>query len=108
METDCESSSEMKEDPRLCSVFIKDTLLPEGYWRDIERRMPFTSDESRALRSLLREELQSEIQPFRNEVSKRFAEVAVHIDGLYRRDERREQEYLSILEQIRRLEAQSN
>jgi hypothetical protein len=82
----------MKEDARLCSVFIKDTLLPEDYCRDIERRMPFTEDELRALRLLLREELQSEIRPFRNEVSRRFAEVAVHIDGLYRRDLRREQE----------------
>jgi hypothetical protein len=70
--------------------------------------MPFTEDELRALRLLLREELQSEIRPFRNEVSKRFAEVAVRIDGLYRRDERREQEYLSISDQIRRLKAQSN
>ena len=70
--------------------------------------MPFTEDELTSLRLLLREELQSAIGPFRNEVSKSFAEVAVHLDGLYQRDERREQEYLSILEQIRRLEAQSN
>ena len=67
--------------------------------------MPITEDEMKALRLLLRNELQAEIRPFRNEVSKRFDEVATQIDGLYQRDERREQEYLFIREQIRRLEA---
>ena len=67
--------------------------------------MPITEDELNALRLLLKEELQAEVRPFRNEVKKRFDEVATQIDGLYRRDEKREQEYLSIREQIRRLEA---
>jgi len=70
--------------------------------------MAFTEDQTRALQLLLREELQAEIRPFRNEVNKRFDEVATQVDGLYRRDEKREQEYLSIREQMRRLEAQSN
>ena len=59
----------------------------------------------KALRLLLREELQAEIRPLRYEMSKRFDEVATQMDGLYQRDEKREQEYLSIREQIRRLEA---
>jgi hypothetical protein len=67
--------------------------------------MTFTEDELRALRLLLREELESQILPFRNDVDKRFEQVATQIDGLYQRDEKREQEYLSIREQIRRLEA---
>ena len=67
--------------------------------------MPITEDEMKALRLLLRNELQAEIRPFRNEVSKRFDEVATQMDGLYQRDERREQKYLFIREQIRRLEA---
>jgi tRNA(Ser,Leu) C12 N-acetylase TAN1 len=67
--------------------------------------MALTEDEVTALQLLLREELQAEIKPFRNEVNKRFDEVAAQIDGLYRRDEKREQEYLAIGEQIRRLEA---
>ena len=70
--------------------------------------MAFTEDEMRGLRLLLQEELETAIRPFRNEVSKRFDEVASQIDGLYLRDEKREQEYLSIREQMRRLEAQSN
>ena len=70
--------------------------------------MAFTDDEMTALQLLLREELQSELRPFRSEVNKRFDEVATQVDGLYRRDEKREQEYLSIREQMRRLEAQSN
>ena len=70
--------------------------------------MSFTEDEMRALQLLLQEELQAEIRPFRDEVNKRFDEVATQMDGLYQRDEKREQEYLSIREQMRRLEAQSN
>ena len=67
--------------------------------------MAFTEDDIKALRLLLREEMQAEVRPFRVEVGKRFDEVATHMDGLNQRDERREQEYLSIQEQIRRLEA---
>ena len=67
--------------------------------------MTFTEDEMKALRLLLREELQAELRPFRNEVIKRFDEVAMQMDGLYHRDEKREQEYLFIREQIRRLES---
>ena len=66
--------------------------------------MPLTQEEMRALRLLLREELEVQLRPFRNEVVRRFDEVATQIDGLYQRDQKREQEYLSIREQIRRLE----
>ena len=34
----------------------------------------------------------------------RFDEVQSHLDGLYRRDEKREQEYLAVQEQMSRLE----
>ena len=54
--------------------------------------MPMTEDEVRALRLLVREELQTEVRPLRDEMNKRFDEVATHIDGLYQRDEKREQE----------------
>ena len=63
--------------------------------------MPFTDEEVKALRLLFKEEL----QPFRNEMNKRFDEMATQIHGLYQRDEKREQEYLSIREQIKRLES---
>ena len=66
--------------------------------------MAFTEDEMRALRMLLQEELRSQILPFRSDVGKRFDEVATQMDGLYQRDEKREQEYLAIRERIRRLE----
>lgn len=49
--------------------------------------MTFTEDDMRALRLLLREELQAQVRPFRNEVGKRFDEVATQMDGLYQRDE---------------------
>jgi predicted nuclease with TOPRIM domain len=58
-----------------------------------------------ALRLLVREEVQAEIQPFRDDVAQRFDQVATQIDGLYKRDEKREQEYLLIREQLRRLES---
>ena len=66
--------------------------------------MPMTEDEVAALRLLLREGLQAELNPFRTEVARRFDEIASHIDGLYHRDERREQQYFSMREQIKRLE----
>lgn len=69
--------------------------------------MPMTEGELKALRLLLREELQAELKPFRAEVGKRFDEIGSHIDGLYQRDEKREQEYFSIREQIKRLERRS-
>jgi hypothetical protein len=67
--------------------------------------VPIAEEEMGALRLLLKEELQTQLQAFRAEVNKRFDEVAKQIDGLYQRDEKREQERLSIREQIRRLEA---
>jgi hypothetical protein len=98
-------STESKEDVRVCNLFINSTLLPQGYWCDKQGCMAFTEDDLKALRLLLREELQAEVRPFRNEIGRRFDEVATQMDGLYQRDEKREQEYLSIREQIRRLEA---
>lgn len=70
-----------------------------------ESAMPITEVKMNALRLLLKEELQAEVRPLRHEINKRFDEIATHFDGLYRRDETREQEYLSIREQICRLEA---
>jgi hypothetical protein len=70
--------------------------------------LPITKDEMDVLRLLLKEELEAQLGPFRDEVSRRFDVVATQMDGLYRRDEKREQEYLSIREQMRRVEAQSN
>lgn len=67
--------------------------------------MPLTESEIKALRLLLREELKAQLRPLQGDIDKRFDEVATQIDGLYKRDEKREQEYLSIREQIGRLEA---
>lgn len=66
--------------------------------------MSMTEDELRALRLLLREELRAELKPFRADIEARFERIASQIDGLYQRDEKREVEYLSIREQIKRLE----
>ena len=66
--------------------------------------MPIAEEEMNALRVLLKEELEAQLRPFRDELNERFDELGIQVDGLYRRDEKREQEYLSIREQIRRLE----
>ena len=99
------SSVEPKEDAQTCTPFINFIFLPEGCGNDKQACMPLTENEMKALRLLLQEELQAQVQPFRNEVNRRFDEVATQIDGLYQRDEKREQEYLSIRKQLRRLEA---
>jgi len=62
-------------------------------------------EETNALRLLLKEELEIALQPLREELNTRFDKIGAQIDGLYQRDERRAQEYLSIREQIRRLES---
>ena len=41
----------------------------------------------KALRLLLREELQAEFRLLRDEMSGRFDEIATQMDGLYQRDE---------------------
>jgi len=97
--------SNRKKMRKLVNPFINLTFLYKGHRYAKQACMPLTGDEMEALRLLLREELQAEVRPFRNEVSKHFDEVATQIDGLYQRDEKREQEYLSIREQLRRLEA---
>ena len=56
---------------------------------------------------MMNEELQAQLRPFQDQVNKRFDEVAKQIDGLYKNDETRKQEYLFIKEQIRRLDAKS-
>lgn len=56
--------------------------------------MPISELEMDALRLLLKEELQTQLRPFRDEVNKRFDEVATQKDGLYRRDEKRELEFV--------------
>ena len=81
--------------------FAKVFPLTGGGSVDKRSCMPFTDEEVNALRLLFKEEL----QPFRIEMNKRFDEMATQIDGLYQRDEKREKEYSSIREQIKRLEA---
>jgi len=60
-----------------------------------------------AIRSLMREELQpieTSIAEFRIQVDAQFTEVQSNFEGLYSRDEKREQEYLLLRQQIARLE----
>ena len=66
--------------------------------------MALTEKDLQTLRLLLQQELRAEIRPFRTETDRRFDEIRGQIDQLYLLDEKREQEYLAIYEQIRRLE----
>ena len=63
-----------------------------------------TEDELQALRLLLREELQAELKPFRADVEKRFDEIGLSSRWPVPPRRKREQEYFSIREQIKRLE----
>jgi hypothetical protein len=64
--------------------------------------MALTEEDFKALRLLMREE----IEPFRNEVNERFRDVDARIEGLYAQNEKREQEYVFIKEQLSRQEQQ--
>ena len=67
--------------------------------------MPLNKDETTALLVLIGEKFETWIKPFRDEVMGRFDEVASKLDGLYQRDEKREQEYLFISERVRQIES---
>jgi hypothetical protein len=64
--------------------------------------MALTEEDLKAMRLLMREE----IGPFREEVNERFRQVDTRIEGIYARDEKREQENLFIKEQLSRQEGQ--
>jgi chromosome segregation ATPase len=64
--------------------------------------MSLTEDDMKALRLLMREE----IEPFRSEVNERFRDVDRRFEGLYTQNEKREQEYLFIKEQLSRQDRQ--
>ena len=49
-------------------------------------------------------EFRQEFGEFRTEVYTRFDDVMSHLDGLYKRDEDRQQEYLMIRERVRQIE----
>ncbi len=66
--------------------------------------MALSTDEIDSLRLLLREQLRTELRPFRDEVNERFDTVLQHLDGLYQHDRKREQEYVAMKERIARLE----
>lgn len=66
--------------------------------------MPLNENEIAGIKLLLREELRSQLTIFRDEVFKRFDDITTLLDGLFQRDERREEEYLLLREQVRRVE----
>jgi archaellum component FlaC len=66
--------------------------------------MTLSPKDLEAIRLLLREEMRNELQPFQAKVDKRFDDVFNNFDALFLRDEKREQEYVTIQEQVSRLE----
>ncbi len=68
--------------------------------------MSLTENDLKALRSLIREEVRGEIEPFRKEVNTRFDTVQGQILELYDRDNKRQEEYVVIKEQLDRHDKQ--
>ncbi len=72
--------------------------------------MALTEDDLIALRLLMREEIndafEQRIEPFRTHADERFREVDRRFEGLYAQNEKREQEYVFIREQLSRQEMQ--
>ncbi len=56
--------------------------------------MALTENDLKAIQLLMKQEVESGLEPFREEVNSRFDQITTQIDGLYKRDETREQEYL--------------
>lgn len=66
--------------------------------------MPLTSQDISSLLKLIGEEFETRISPFRDELREFRSEVQQSFDVLFQRDEKREQEYLAIREQVERIE----
>jgi hypothetical protein len=66
--------------------------------------MPLSTRDISALKSLFQSLFREEIQPFREEFQQFHREVNSSFDALFKRDEKREQKYLAIHEQVGRLE----
>lgn len=66
--------------------------------------MALTEQDLDALRVLMAEELDARLKPLRAEIREQFSEVQAQFDGLYKRDETREEEYLVIRGQVGRVE----
>lgn len=64
--------------------------------------MALIEDDLEALRSLIREEVRGEIEPFRKEVNARFDTVQGQILELFERDDDRQKEYVVIKGQLDR------
>lgn len=66
--------------------------------------MRLTNKDLEALRLLMRAEIKDELTILKDELVRRFDRVDTMMDGLYRDNERREQEYLFARDQLGALE----
>lgn len=66
--------------------------------------MALSADDIKALRLLLKEEVNAAIEPFRSEFQEFRSEVHQSLDAVLSGVEKSEQEYLSVTEQLARLE----
>ena len=62
--------------------------------------MTLSMDDIQAIATLVEQQL----EPRFDRIDERFDETLTHLDGLYKRDEAREHEYLALRQQLRRLE----
>ena len=67
---------------------------------ELEKRMHRGFD---GVGRLLGEEVRCELQPLEEKIDQRFNELFENFDALFRRDEKREHEYLAMRSQIARL-----
>lgn len=66
--------------------------------------MGLTTNEIEALRSLLKLEINEALIPLEKKLDQKFDTVLQQIEGLYHRDERREQEFFFMKEQLNKHE----
>jgi hypothetical protein len=66
--------------------------------------MPLTGDEISAFTALIGDVVRTELRSVREEVQEFRSEVNASFDSLFKRDETREQEYLTLKGQIEELE----
>jgi len=64
--------------------------------------MALNEKDIKALQLLISEEIRSQLQPMETRLNKRFDEVTDSLEHLVTRDEKREQEYQALNEQMKR------
>ncbi len=95
---------EVREENSLNFVPISEEFrVVHEQFRSVHEQFQVVHQQLRVINEDLRV-VNNEVSEFKSEAFERFDQIAGQIDGLYLRDEKREQEYLALRNQVQQLE----